>query len=89
MTVSSSLVRNVLGGIVIAVSMSFVSVELSAYDQCSASTPCAEGTALHGFDIECGCQLGGSCSVVTVGHVVECACDEFPVVQCDCENGCP
>ena len=84
--ITSPTLRNVLGGFVIAMGISLVSVELSAFS-CSKSIQCGPGTPLEGQEVGCGCDGPGSCTLS--GGRPRCACDEFEVVVCDCENGCP
>jgi hypothetical protein len=86
--VSRSTIWNVLSGILVAAGIFVGSAALSAYDPCSIGTPCAEGTGLYPHTIECACQVDGSCEVITAGHVIQCACEEWPAFQCNCEDGC-
>lgn len=83
-----SSVRRIVFGLTLAAAVALGSDLLLALAPCEESTPCAVGTALYPNTIGCGCLGNGSCSVVSVGHQVQCACDEFPVTNCDCENGC-
>lgn len=79
--------RNVVTGLVLAAALAFVSAEVSAF-ACYRETTCAEGTALYGFDIGCGCDGAGTCTITSPGHEVRCACDGFELTICTCETGC-
>ena len=88
MRIPISTIRRILSGLAIALVASVATVA-GASQNCPAITTCAEGTALFGFDIECDCMTDGFCSVLTVGHLIRCECENFPTFTCDCENGCP
>jgi hypothetical protein len=88
MRLSSDTFRAATGGLALAALLSFATASIAARTGCPASTACAEGTALYGFEIECDCLGPGSCWVESSGHEVRCACEEHELTICDCENGC-
>lgn len=81
MKVSSTIVRNILGGFVIAAGISFSFADVSATQGCSASLPCG------GNPISCACTGSGDCQS-DGSTTVTCICDGFPGEECTCSGGC-
>lgn len=79
MRLSSTALRHIFGGLVLAAGISYSFAELSAMS-CSASHSCG------GSSVSCSCAGDGTCFDGTNGAV--CQCDGFPTVFCSCANGC-